>query len=349
MYIKLKRMAIVVILFTTISCNSGNPSESNIIYDGNGNTSGDVPTDATLYNHLQSVTVLDNTGNLRKTNYAFAGWSKKASGEGKTYTAGETFLMGTSDVTLYAAWDDGNQCVFNNCSPEISECLQDEECSKWISCITECGDDKFKCPTFCGLYYQSPNTEQITICALGNECPVIDFSDFGTCDVPEAEFLDLGNMSGTWWLSASSGEDHVFDFDCQQFVFEEQDPTLLNVNYTVTVDKDGDEKWAIIDGIYGTAFTPPLLRSSGAIALHPRRRNVFAVSSVLRNSLDFDIDIYDHSTLVQRIECTGMVMVECWSPKGDAIVIREFHSALSSSCFIVYLQEPGVRHRSRGI
>jgi hypothetical protein len=71
----IKKMAIVI-LFTTIFCNSCDLGKHNVIYDGNGNTSGSVPTDQTLYNFLGAVTVLDNTGNLIRTNYTFAGWSK---------------------------------------------------------------------------------------------------------------------------------------------------------------------------------------------------------------------------------------------------------------------------------
>jgi len=39
-----------------------------------------------------------------KTGYAFAGWNTAANGSGASYTEGQTFAMGSSNVTLYAQW-----------------------------------------------------------------------------------------------------------------------------------------------------------------------------------------------------------------------------------------------------
>ena len=74
-----------------------------VTYDGNTNTEGNVPTDSNSYAEGATVTVLGNTGSLKKTGYAFDGWSIiKDSASG--YTGGNTFTMGTSNVTLYAKW-----------------------------------------------------------------------------------------------------------------------------------------------------------------------------------------------------------------------------------------------------
>ena len=51
-----------------------------------------------------TVTVLGNTGTLVKTGYTFAGWNTAANGSGTSYIAGNTFTMGSSNVTLYAQW-----------------------------------------------------------------------------------------------------------------------------------------------------------------------------------------------------------------------------------------------------
>ncbi|MEW5816362.1 MAG: InlB B-repeat-containing protein, partial [Spirochaetota bacterium] len=75
-----------------------------VTYNGNGHTSGTVPTDSTNYEQGQTVTVLGNPGNLVKTGYTFAGWNTAADGSGTTYTQGATFTMGTASVTLYAKW-----------------------------------------------------------------------------------------------------------------------------------------------------------------------------------------------------------------------------------------------------
>lgn len=75
-----------------------------VIYNGNGHTGGSVPVDTTAYRAGQTVTVLDNTGGLVKSGQVFEGWNTQPDGGGTTYTAGQTFAMGTSDVILYAKW-----------------------------------------------------------------------------------------------------------------------------------------------------------------------------------------------------------------------------------------------------
>ena len=75
----------------------------NVTYDGNDETSGDEPTDATDYSYGGTVTVLGNTGDLAKTNYTFAGWTTNDDGTGSSYEAGSTFSI-TDNTTLYAKW-----------------------------------------------------------------------------------------------------------------------------------------------------------------------------------------------------------------------------------------------------
>jgi uncharacterized repeat protein (TIGR02543 family) len=82
----------------------GGATTYTVTYNGNGNTGGSVPTDSNNYTLGQSVTVLGNTGSLVKTGFTFAGWNTLAAGSGTTYTAGQTFSMGTANVTLYAIW-----------------------------------------------------------------------------------------------------------------------------------------------------------------------------------------------------------------------------------------------------
>jgi len=77
-----------------------------VTYNGNTNTSGFVPTDENTYDTGDMITVLGNTGNLAKDGYTFAGWNGQADGEGVSFNAGDTFAMGSSDVTLYAQWEE---------------------------------------------------------------------------------------------------------------------------------------------------------------------------------------------------------------------------------------------------
>jgi uncharacterized repeat protein (TIGR02543 family) len=82
-----------------------NDGAHTVTYNGNGSTSGTVPTDSNLYAPNATVTVLSNSGSLAKTGYTFAGWNTVANGSGTTYAPNQTFTMGSSNVTLYALWN----------------------------------------------------------------------------------------------------------------------------------------------------------------------------------------------------------------------------------------------------
>ncbi|QOX77967.1 InlB B-repeat-containing protein [Trichlorobacter lovleyi] len=74
-----------------------------VTYDGNANTSGSAPTDATAYLPGATVTVLGNTGSLVKSGYSFTGWNTAANGSGTSYAPGATFSI-TANTILYAQW-----------------------------------------------------------------------------------------------------------------------------------------------------------------------------------------------------------------------------------------------------
>ncbi len=82
---------------------AGGATTYNVAYNGNDETSGDEPTDATNYSYGDAVTVLGNTGDLAKTNYTFAGWTTNDDGTGSSYVADNTFSI-TANTTLYAKW-----------------------------------------------------------------------------------------------------------------------------------------------------------------------------------------------------------------------------------------------------
>lgn len=75
-----------------------------VTYNGNGNTGGTVPVDTVRYLTGTSVTVAENVGGLVRTGYWFTGWNTAADGSGTNRTAGIIFMMGSSDVMLYAQW-----------------------------------------------------------------------------------------------------------------------------------------------------------------------------------------------------------------------------------------------------
>ncbi|MBQ4899832.1 InlB B-repeat-containing protein [Paenibacillus sp. Marseille-P2973] len=79
---------------------------SSVIYNGNGSLEGTVPTDSNRYPEGSPVTVLDNSGNLKRNGYVFTGWNTKEDGSGQAYAGGDQFNMGPANVTLYAQWSE---------------------------------------------------------------------------------------------------------------------------------------------------------------------------------------------------------------------------------------------------
>jgi uncharacterized repeat protein (TIGR02543 family) len=75
-----------------------------VVYNGNGNTSGNIPVDVNVYEKGATVTVKENSGNLLKTGFTFAGWNTAADGKGIAYAAGVEFNLANDNVTFYAYW-----------------------------------------------------------------------------------------------------------------------------------------------------------------------------------------------------------------------------------------------------
>ena len=86
----------------------------NVVYNGNGATSGSVPVDATVYGTGQNVTVLGNPGNLAYPGYTFIGWQTTADGSGQAYKQNQSFTKPADNVTLYALWAGGFAYAANN-------------------------------------------------------------------------------------------------------------------------------------------------------------------------------------------------------------------------------------------
>ncbi|WP_168371012.1 InlB B-repeat-containing protein [Sporolactobacillus laevolacticus] len=87
--------------------NGGYPffvSHYSVTYNDNSGTAGSVPTDGNDYKENDTVTVMNNIGDLRKDGFTFAGWNTKPDGSGTTYTPGAHLTIGASNVTLYAKW-----------------------------------------------------------------------------------------------------------------------------------------------------------------------------------------------------------------------------------------------------
>jgi|GEM_PF-1596490 len=87
-----------------------------LTYMGNGNTGGGVPLDSGIYHTSDHGTVLGNVNKLYRTGYTFKHWNTKADGSGNSYSAGESILVSTSNITLYAIWEKTSSTPNHNTS-----------------------------------------------------------------------------------------------------------------------------------------------------------------------------------------------------------------------------------------
>ena len=74
-----------------------------IIYDGNGHTSGTAPVDSRKYMSNSEVTVLGQN-DLHRDGYVFLGWSIDKSANAAEFIEGSTFVI-TEDTIFYAIWE----------------------------------------------------------------------------------------------------------------------------------------------------------------------------------------------------------------------------------------------------
>ena len=75
-----------------------------VVYSANGADSGLVPVDERNYQPGDEVPVRANIGSLSLTGYSFTGWNTDSNGAGISYNGGDTFAMGSADITLFAEW-----------------------------------------------------------------------------------------------------------------------------------------------------------------------------------------------------------------------------------------------------
>lgn len=101
---KIFALVLSIILCMGMISLAGCESESyNIIYNGNGNTQGEAPIDETLYTPGSTATILDNTGELAKEGFIFAGWNSHADGTGTDYEPDSQVTMNGNRL-LHAKW-----------------------------------------------------------------------------------------------------------------------------------------------------------------------------------------------------------------------------------------------------
>ncbi len=134
------------------------------------------------------------------------------------------------------------RCFMFSCLDEIRSCTSNDECSAWMECLETCGDDQMLCPTVCGAFYQAPEINAFTQCALDNGCIDIDFSSLPACDRPDVPLQPVGDIYGFWWVSAIHGHDYVLYDDCQRFVLTQTDDSSIDVWNSTQVSYQGETR-----------------------------------------------------------------------------------------------------------
>lgn len=76
-------------------------NNNTITFNGNGSTSGTMANQTIATDASANLT----TNAFVRTGYTFASWNTASDGSGTAYANGASYVMGTSNVTLYAQWD----------------------------------------------------------------------------------------------------------------------------------------------------------------------------------------------------------------------------------------------------
>lgn len=110
---KLSLLLVTIILSVLFSCDLLNQVEQNtpvfrINYNGNGHTSGLCPYDDKIYNN-GDYALIEDCGSMIKSNYSFINWNTQPDGSGVTYNSGTIISINSSDLTLYAQWEEVSQ------------------------------------------------------------------------------------------------------------------------------------------------------------------------------------------------------------------------------------------------
>ncbi len=101
-----------VLILVHFGCShSADSDDGNVVstytvtYYGNDNTSGSPPVDTNTYRTGDIVTILGNSDHLLRFGYNFNGWNVTSDGSGTSYSPGQTFTMGSTNVSAFARWN----------------------------------------------------------------------------------------------------------------------------------------------------------------------------------------------------------------------------------------------------
>ena len=75
-----------------------------VLYSGNQNSSGSVPSSQSYIYGGTALTLSNNPSPLARTSYLFSGWNTAPDGSGTNYASGATNVTFTQDTVLFAKW-----------------------------------------------------------------------------------------------------------------------------------------------------------------------------------------------------------------------------------------------------
>lgn len=158
-----------------------------------------------------------------------------------------SFLLGVPSSAY--SWDEPEGiCMARKCGLSLASCGLESECRQWLSCVTSCGEDNIKCPSFCGFFNQSKRINKVNQCVMTSACVDLGFAQYPDYQHQDRKTLDIEGIEGTYWFAGYNGGDHVFDYDCQRFDFSEINPKKLYVNFSVPLSKGDKTKLTSAQG-----------------------------------------------------------------------------------------------------
>ena len=219
-----------------------------VIYDSNGATGGNVPTDGKQYTTGASVTVLSNSGNLTNAGYAFAGWTTSATGLGNSYAVGSIFTMGTANITLYAVWIP-NTLTFTSSGTSIT-----------ITGYTVAPSGTFTIPggvTGIGEYAFKASVDLTAIGIPESVTDISGYAFYGCSDLVSVSIPDSVTGLGPW----------IFPF-CSKLVSISVDPgnKYYKSDSSYLYDKNGTTLLGVPCGLTGTCTIPGTVIGIGEAA-----------------------------------------------------------------------------------
>jgi hypothetical protein len=141
-------------------------------------------------------------------------------------------------------------CLAQKCGTKMLSCGLEKECANWLQCVIQCGDDKIRCPSFCGSYYQSERINETSSCIFASACVELGFSQLPNYEHQSRAIEDLRELTGTYWFVASHGGSQIFDYDCQRFDFAAVSPELTAVGYSVPLTRKGQTRIRNAAGLF---------------------------------------------------------------------------------------------------